>query len=335
MDGIFSLMLLVIGILFAVLMVWVWRNNDLTTLKKSILSLLLVVISIVSVYGSFAYVLISSDHAYYTTDGKNLGDVDHEEIVNNSRQAGYTIKGPYFVNAEIEKAKGLYAPSDELKSRFGQDYWVAGIGNYYTEESFFESEFIRDEKGTRITFFNESRPDSYFSSFKVEHLPDDEWITDQFELMFSLDSAQSQKYLNQLKDEIRTSNQSIVVITIEQYPDFNAVYHEYQNRSKNSTSTVSRGEGWITQTFYRNGNITTGTIVYVVPNMELINYHEGDKYTIKMDRMGGIRLQIELDVGEQIPEEEYKQIFKQMFGRLGLPPQRIEDFEFDYQPSVW
>lgn len=334
MAGMFGLMLVVIGIVFAILMVWIWRNNNITILKKSILSLLLVVVLIASVYGSFAYVLISSDHAHYSTDGKNLGDVDYDRIINNSRESGYTVKGPYFVNAEIEKANGLHSPSDELKSWFGGDYWVVTIGIYYTEESFFESGFVRDEKVTRITFFNESRPDQYFSSFEIENLPDDEWIIDQFELMFNFDRTQSQEYLNQLKDEIRNNNQSIVDITIQQSPDFGSIYDYHQNRSNNSTLTASQGDGWITQTFFKNESII-GTIDYVVPNMEIINYHDGNKYTIQMDRMGGVNLQVELDVSEQIPEEEYKQVFKEMFGKMGLPPEKVEDFEFDYQYSVW
>ncbi len=38
---------------------------------------------------------------------------------------------------------------------------------------------------------------------------------------------------------------------------------------------------------------------------------------------------------QEIPKEEYRIIFKEMFVNLGLPPEKVDEFEFNYVPSVW
>lgn len=40
-------------------------------------------------------------------------------------------------------------------------------------------------------------------------------------------------------------------------------------------------------------------------------------------------------MGEQIPEEEYLGVFKDMFVDLGLPSKRVDEFEFEYVPTIW
>lgn len=39
--------------------------------------------------------------------------------------------------------------------------------------------------------------------------------------------------------------------------------------------------------------------------------------------------------GQKIPEDEYRSIFKEIFENLGLPPEKVDDMEFEYIPSVW
>ncbi len=42
-----------------------------------------------------------------------------------------------------------------------------------------------------------------------------------------------------------------------------------------------------------------------------------------------------LGVGEKMPEEGHRSIFKEMFVNLGLPPEKVDKFEFNYVPSAW
>jgi hypothetical protein len=153
-------------------------------------------------------------------------------------------------------------------------------------------------------------------------------------LLFDIDMNQSQDYLNRLKNKIRNINKTYVGITIQKTPDIDSVYISYQNKSSNVTFSPTYGGGWTTQTFYTDGN-KSSSIDYVVPNMKIINLREGAEYTIQIDKLGGVNLEIELDAGEQIPEEEYIQVFKNMFDNIGLPPEKVDEFEFNYRSSVW
>jgi len=51
--------------------------------------------------------------------------------------------------------------------------------------------------------------------------------------------------------------------------------------------------------------------------------------------MGGVDIGIKLSAKEQIPEEEYHRIFKDMFVNLGLPAEKVDEFEFEYISGVW
>ncbi len=44
---------------------------------------------------------------------------------------------------------------------------------------------------------------------------------------------------------------------------------------------------------------------------------------------------IKLSAREQIPEEEYRRIFKDMFVNLGLPVEKVDEFEFEYIAGLW
>jgi hypothetical protein len=39
--------------------------------------------------------------------------------------------------------------------------------------------------------------------------------------------------------------------------------------------------------------------------------------------------------GNKIPEKEYKSIYKEMFGKVGLPAEKVDEINFDYTASVW
>jgi len=47
-----------------------------------------------------------------------------------------------------------------------------------------------------------------------------------------------------------------------------------------------------------------------------------------VERLGGVGMGIKLDGKEEIPEEEYRRIFKDMFVNLGLPAEKVDEFEF-------
>ncbi|AEH60278.1 conserved hypothetical protein [Methanosalsum zhilinae DSM 4017] len=333
MMGILGIISVILGIVFIVLSVMIWKNKNYTVFKKSILNLILLIVLIALVYGSFAVVLITSDHAsYYSTGGQNLGDIEYDEILLSAENAGYLVEGPYFVNVKVQDATGLYSPEIlEAKEQFGDEYLLNYVTHYYTQDSLMEIMFF-DEDETSVVFFNYSRPDPYFSLFREEHLPDNSWIVDRFMHTYEIDSQIAGNYLELLKDNIQDENEPKISINIPVYPQ--SIYNDLSERSTTSNISPTHGEGFATQSFYLN-NEMIGKMNFIVPNHE-INYRvDGARYTVKLDKLGGMDLSIRAGTGERIPEEEYREVFREMLTNMGLPPESLDEFEFNYSPSMW
>jgi hypothetical protein len=113
-----------------------------------------------------------------------------------------------------------------------------------------------------------------------------------------------------------------------------AVYSNLKGTSTNSSISPTTGEGSFVETFYSEDK-KIGFLEFLVPNVRIIFQDKGHEYTITIDRLGGVRPGIKLSAGEKIPEEEYRGIFKQMFVKLGLPPEKVNEFKFEYNPTVW
>lgn len=301
-------------------------------MKKVVVGIILVAGLIGAIYALFALILISSDHAYYSASGKNLGEIDYDEVISNAKKAGYTVDGPYYVNAK--QKIGLHLSNiRELDERLGEDYRMHLVKFYYTEDSFFEVTLPRDHVGeTSISFFNESK--DLLTPFEVKHLPPDSWITEKLRLMFGFDEQKAQSYLTQLKDSINEQKPEIPKILMKEMTDLQAVYNNFKETSSNSTLSLPVGEGWCKETFYL-GNKKIGAFDYIVPNVRIIHRDKGHEHTIKIDRLGGVSLQIKLGVGEKIPEEEYRGVFKDMFVNLGLSSKKVDEFKFTYVPTIW
>lgn len=295
-------------------------------MKKIIMGLILLAGLIAIAYALFAAILISSDHAYYFTSGKNLGEIDYDRIMSNAKKAGYTVDGPYYVNTK--QKLGLHPDIRELEERLGEDYRIVHMKFYYTKDSGFSAWLPRDYSGeTSIYFFNESKA----ATFQLKNLPPDKWIVEKFELIFGFDEQKARHYLSQLKDTIISDHKPKILI--KEVADLRAVYIDFKETSSNSTFSLPLGEGSCKETFY-SGNEKIGTIDYIVPNTRIIYHDRSHEYTIKIDKLGGVMLSIKLPAGEEIPEEEYRDVFRGMFTNLGLPD-KVDDFEFNYSPSMW
>ncbi|MCL7414072.1 MAG: hypothetical protein M8353_10750 [ANME-2 cluster archaeon] len=299
-------------------------------MKKTAITIILAGSILAVVYASIALILISSDQARYYTQGSNLGEIAYDRIISNANLAGYEVNGPYYGNTK-EKI-GMH-PSNirELDQRFGEDYRFLSVVYFYSNKVYFST--WHNEDGTDITFFNQDRPDS-FAPFRPEDLPPDEWIVEKFRLMFVITEQESRDYLTQLKDSITNNPETSLKIGIRKDINIAAVYSKLNESSTSSNVSSTIGEGWIKETFYL-GNKKIGTIDYIVPNVRIIHQDKGHEYMIKIDRLGGVSPEIKLSTGEEIPKEEYRRIFKEMFVNIGLPPEKVDDFEFNYVPGVW
>lgn len=330
MMGNFGLLLIVFGIVVFGLVYWIWRNKNWSKLKKAAITIILAISLLAAVYASIALILISADQARYFTQGSNLGEIDFDRIISDARKAGYEVDGPYYVNA---KQKIGVHPSNikELDERFGEDYRFLSAGYFYREKVYFST--WHNEGSTDITFFNEERPDT-LAPFKLEDLPPDEWIVEKFRLMFDITVQESKDYLKQLKDSISNSQETSGRISIRKVLNISAVYSNLKEIGPLVATSPTNGEGWIKETFYSKGE-KKGVIDSIVPNVRIIFQDRGREYTINIDRLGGVSPEIKLGAREQIPKEEYRSIFREMFVNLGLPPEKVDEFEFNYEPSVW
>lgn len=330
MIGIFDSLLIAFGIVIFGLVYWIWRNKNWSKLKKVAIIVILAAGLLVAAYASIFLILISSDQAIYHTQGSNLGEIDFDRIISNAKKAGYEVDGPYYVNA---KQKIGVHPSNikELDERFGEDYRFLSVAYFYREKVYFST--WHNEGGTDLTFFNEERPDT-LAPFKPEDLPPDEWIIEKFRLMFDITEQESRDYLTHLKDTIENRQETSGRISIRKGFNIAAVYSNLKGTSSSSNVSPTSGEGWVKETFYSEGE-KKGVIDFLVPNVRIVFRDMRREYTIKIDRLGGVAPEIKLGAREEIPKEEYHSIFKEMFVNLGLPPEKVDEFEFEYVPSVW
>ncbi|MEF8799832.1 MAG: hypothetical protein V5A38_01680 [Halolamina sp.] len=86
---------------------------------------------------------------------------------------------------------------------------------------------------------------------------------------------------------------------------------------------------------FLEGDREFGRFSIVVPSVRIVTTDDGHEYRIKLDRLGGLNLAMLLDPGETMPESEYRGVFSHMFETLGLPAERVDDYEFEYTPSNW
>ncbi|WP_135389573.1 hypothetical protein [Methanolobus halotolerans] len=291
------------------------------------------VILVAFLYASFAFILVGSDHAtYYTEEGQNLGELNHEGIIQRANDAGYDVQGPFYVNVKAKSATGTYLTDmPYIEERLGDDFLLNHATYYEDEETVMEIMFLDDDMAT-VMFFNHIRPDPYFSPFEVEHLPQDDWIIERLMAAFGSDRQQAEHDLEELKNAIDSGKQPKMDISRNILPD--AIYKDLESMSTDSEFSLTHGEGNTMLSFYAH-DLLTGRMSFVVPNQRIVHEKEGVAYTIKMDQLGGVELEIMLSAGEHVPEEKYIDVFREMFKNIGLPEEDIDKFRFQYSPSVW
>lgn len=327
MIGIFSLLLIFAGIGIIGGAIWIWKYKNWSNIKKAALTIILAAGLLAVAYASFGLFLMPSGQAEYSTSGSNLGEIDYDKIISNAKKSGY------IVHVNTKNTIGMHPQNiKELDERLGDDYRIVWVYFDFTEKSGFEATLPKKQDDeTKIRFFNISESTygrSLNAPFELKDLPSDEWIIERFKLMFGFDEQKAQYYLVQLKDSINRDQEPEILI--KETPDLLAVYNNFKETSSNSTLSLTLGVGTCKETFYK-GNETIGTIPYTIPNAKITLQDNGHKYSIKIDRLGGVAPEIILGAKEQIPEEEYRRIFKDMFTDLGLPAEKVDEFEFNFQ----
>lgn len=163
--------------------------------------------------------------------------------------------------------------------------------------------------------------------------PDDSWTLKTLELSLELNETDSGKIIYKLKNEA-SNRKGFVNLSTKEDVDFPKVY-AYLNQS--STNTVIKSGTWNEDEFFRDGK-KIGYVGFVIPETTIAQIHDSSKYSIYVSSSGFIRANIMMHsggVGKEIPEEEYRTIFREMFENLGLPAEKVDEFTFNYIPSMW
>lgn len=327
----FGLSVIVSGTIFTGLMLWVWGKRDITLRKKGQITLLLLTGLAGVIYASFAFALISLDNASYYSEGRNLKNMDYNQVMANARQAGYVVDGPKFIDSELHEAEGIWSPDvSQVRSYLGNNFWVRSI-NYYFPEGM--SMDLRFENGTtQVSLYNETRQNTGVEGSGTDQLPDDGTIRARLRAVFRINDAEAQTHVLRMKNSIK--NESSPTIEITRQPDFNSAYDDMKIISDKFTFTATTGMGLTRQVFYED-NRPIGSITYVVQNSRIIHRENGNDYIVRIDPKGGVKLEVRLSIETEIPEEEYRNTFRKMFSELGLDPEEVEDFEFEYASLIW
>ena len=287
----------------------------------------LAVASVVLFYGGFALLLFSSDMASYHSDEVYLGHVDFDEVLANAENEGYEVRTRWMDDSNA------FEPGDveEVAGRFETDYLVSRVEIYSDKRTYLE--VSKYQNVTSLTFTNQSHA-SFSEPLAPSEFPDESWMLDTIGLMFGLDEAASGEYLEALRNETENQPGFSVRIEVNETLGFPAVY-AYLNES--STDSVFDPGMWNDEEFFRNGE-KLGYVAYVVPEATISTEESSNEYEIDVSSEGFARLEIKMprfSAGKEIPEEEYEAVFREMFENLGLPPEKVDEFEFEYSPSVW
>lgn len=307
-------------------------SKSLEILKYLLLAIAgLAVLLFVGFFG-FLMLMTISDQASYSGDTVDVGPIDYNSIVTKAEKAGYDLSGPY---TRLDEAN-LIEPGnvESLEDRFKTDYRVARIALYYNLNTYLE--FTKDEKNqTLVTLYNYSHHDDAgdITPQMPSMFPDDPWMLKMLGVSLELNETESGEFLKKLKNEASTQKgvqKGVVSLTTKENVDFPAVY-AYLNQSKTTTFIGSEDK------FYRN-DTKLGCVEFVIPETTITRKHHFNKYEIYVSSSGLIRVDIDMptgSAGKEIPEEEYRTVFREMFENVGLPVEKLDEIEFNYTPSIW
>jgi len=309
-------------------------------LPKILKYLLLICIGLIVLFYGSLFVLFmligSSDQASYYGDMVDIGPIDYNSVVTKAEKAGYDLSGPH---TRLDEAN-LIEPGnvESLEKRFKIDYRASRVELYYNLNTYLE--FKKDEnKQTLVTLYNYSHHNDAgtITPQMPSMFPDDSWMLKMLGMSLGLNETDSEEFLKKLKTEV-SDQKGFVSLDTNENVDFPAIY-AYLNQS--STKTVTGPDTWngdkYEDKFYRN-NKKIGYVRFVIPETTISRIHNSNKYNIYVSSSGLIRLKIAMpagSAGKEIPEEEYRTIFREMFENLGLPVEKVNEIKLNYSPSIW
>ena len=309
-------------------------NDRRSTLLLVVVALLLVVALVVGPLVAVGAWVLTTDRATYTAGPQRIDGVDFETAVRNARTAGFTVRGPEYV----EDPPG-YAPADatDLLDRYGMGLRVRAITYSHGPSDLTVVLPTREGGPSRVVLTNASVADR---DYAVADLPPTDWAAARLAEAFDLDEPRARTYVEALAAEVGDDGPALVPrpsapgpsVTVRRAPDMAGARAALAGASRNRSVSSTGGDGTFVE-FFDTGDRTAARIDYLVPRV-VVTVTEGDvRYRLWLDWLGGVRLQVRLPAGERLPEGEYRGEFMWMFDTLGLPPDAVDAFEFEYEAS--
>lgn len=268
-----------------------------------------------------------TNFASYSTVGDSVDGLDYAAVLDRARSAGYGVEAPFYVNARRRIGLPLEVPV--LVDRFGEDARVLHVRFSYSETKSLEARFTGAE-APQLTVVDDEL--GFEQPFRPVNLPPDDWLRERIALLFP--DADADALIDDTKTAASRTDESLVTVAVDADPDFAGTHAAFAERATETTVPATQGDGWINLGF-SEGDTEFGSFAIVVPSAEITTRDSGNRYEIKLDSAGGFRLQVRLSAGEELPESEYRGVFREMFETVGLPAERVDDYEFEYSPSIW
>lgn len=277
--------------------------------------------------------IAGSDRArYFSVSAISVENFDYDATKAAAGTAGYTVDGPYYGTLK-ETSVGFHPDGiDDLDERFGADYRVDHVVFHYSSTTRIHAGF-REDSDTEL-YLRDERAWAGPDPFLPEYLPDEDWLIGRLTLLFDIGTERAREYIARLVDVITAERTDLPAIDISDPVTFDAVYQHLVRESTDVEETRSRGKGWHT-VIYARDETPFAEVGYRLQSTKVTHEPGKGAYVVQFDPLGTISLEITLPAGESIPEDERRSVFREMFSSLRLPPELVDDVEFDYVGSMW
>ena len=269
-----------------------------------------------------------SDAAVYWSDPGQVGpdDADYDAVITNARDAGYTVEEPYYVNSR--EPGGVHPEGiSRLDDVLGPDYRVFEFAFYHAPQI---SMVVELTGGTSVAVFDHR---TVMDDFDLAAFPPQAWLVERILLSFDVGRSTAETYAADLREQVVAGTQT-PRIDVPETVTFPRAYAHIESERTDTEGSRTGGGGWYVETSFR-GDVRFAVVDFVVQSLAVV-YRDGDReYRLKLDRLGGFNLHIDLPAGEEIPEDEYRETFRRMFADVGLDPGHVDELAFEYTRSMW
>lgn len=287
-----------------------------------------IVIVVAAAYAIFAGVLIGSDVASYSSDGVTVSDLAYEDALARAGAAGYAVER---VGSSGFHPEGI----DELDAELGPEYEAFRVTFDHSETKRMWATFYAGEGTTVVTVF----ADDNRGEFTVDDLPPDEWLVDRLTLLFEMDEATAEAYVEGLKEDVRTGNPSepgagTPELRVDEPVAFRAAYDEFTSRATTVNASSAPGSGVHVREYYADEG-RLGSVEFVLPRATVTHEADGYTYRVHLDYHGGVEVDAQTRASRSFEEAAVRAVFRQMFEEMGIPPDTIDHMSLEYRGSVW